>query len=204
MEREPAHRHDSQPDLGAAPPVRPVVRLAARRRPGSRGRGPARRARRDRLGRRLDRPPLRPGQRARQGARSRSPTGCCCSSPRVALLDRRQRAAHRGCAGPGPRGASSASRCSCWRWPARAASTCSGRARRARCRVMFAFPLFLAGRQHRRRPRRLLAARLVLRHRRPRARATTPPSTYVPMARAGAARGPLARRRDVPRGVESR
>ena len=66
--------------------VRAGVRLAARRRRAHRRRGAARGARRLRLGRRLDRPPLRPGQRPRARCSTRSPTGCCCSSPRVALL----------------------------------------------------------------------------------------------------------------------
>ena len=67
--------------------LRAGVPLAALEGPAGAGRrgGAARRARRDRLGRRLHRPALRPGQRARQDPRSRRPTACC-SRGAVALL----------------------------------------------------------------------------------------------------------------------
>ena len=80
-------RHGSQPDLGASASLcAPLfVWLLVDDEP-TRGGGAARRARRDRLGRRLHRPPLRPGQRARQDPRPGRRPRSCCSSPAVALL----------------------------------------------------------------------------------------------------------------------
>ena len=74
------NRHLARPACCCVP-VFLWMLVEARSRPARRGRA-ARGARRDRLGRRLDRAPLRPGQRARQDPRSRPPTACCSSRPR--------------------------------------------------------------------------------------------------------------------------
>ncbi len=74
----------------------------------ARGGVAARGARRDRLGRRLHRPALRPGQRARQDPRPDSPIASCCVAAAIALLT--EDLPHRGQRGPVDRARSA--RCS--------------------------------------------------------------------------------------------
>ena len=129
-----AHRHDSQPDLGAAPAVRPVVPLAARRRPGSRGRRAARPCSARPTGSTGGSPAT--STRAASWARCSipSPTACCCSSPRVALLVDGSVPIIVGVLGARPGGARQHRGARARDGRRRAASMCSGRAKQARWR----------------------------------------------------------------------